>query len=312
MATDDLSLAGKLAAISGAMTRVPKTGRHPQGWHFATEADISDAIRPHLAKHGIAIIPNLKEHTATPVGDQSRGGTRHTVVVEYTITDGTSERVVSWSGEADDWSDKGLNKAMTACRKYFLINLFMIATGDEEADASEGIAWTPPAGSETQQVRPAGGGYGSGPRDPNRPASDKQRGLVGARARAAGLSDENLEQLIMSETGGGMSHLTMGDVDRVLQAIQHFANTGELPAPAQATTPEARRASFDVVRLGQERYERLVELGAEGGVEKARVNEILRAVGVNDMKSLVNAQDPDDMSIFDNCKNLIQAESIKF
>lgn len=313
------SLAAKMSAITGAVARIPKTGRHPsQGWMFATEGDISDAIRPLMAEQGIAVFSSVVEHTYATAAADARA-TRHYVRVEYTITDGTDQMVVFWAGEADDWNDKGLNKALTACRKGFLINTFFVSTGlDDDPDGadigngSQGQGGFQASGGPQQQSCPQQQSGPIRPREPGSPASQAQRNLIMVKAGQAGLSDEHRAAIVYAETGGTLESITKGDVDKVLTAIQHFVNTGELPAARPGASAAAAGAAFDVVKLAQERYDALVSKGGAAGIAKERVNEIIRAGGVNDMKGLVNDKDPDDASIYDLIANLIDGEATKF
>lgn len=127
-------LHARLAEVYSAVSRVEKRGSHPQGWKFATESDISEMLRKELGARGIVIVPRLARHKAREIGRTQKGAPiwRHTVDVVFEVTDGTeSLEPIRWRGQADDASDKGLNKAMTACRKFFLVNLFEVSTGDD-------------------------------------------------------------------------------------------------------------------------------------------------------------------------------------
>lgn len=120
------------------MQRVKKSGKHPQGWTFPTEGDIADMVRAELGARGIVCIPTLLDHGEVGMGQTQRGApiTRHTVRLKFTLSDGKDSLEAEWVGQADDSSDKGLPKAITAARKSFLISAFLISSGDEP-DAHE-------------------------------------------------------------------------------------------------------------------------------------------------------------------------------
>lgn len=138
-------LHAKLAEVYLAVQRVPKTGKHPQGWSFATEGDIADMIRAELGARGIVCSPSILEHSEVVTGSTKSGATitRHTVKVSFVVTDGDRYLESTWYGQADDMSDKGLPKAITAARKTFLLSTFLVSTGDEP-DAHDVLPAAPP------------------------------------------------------------------------------------------------------------------------------------------------------------------------
>jgi ERF superfamily len=216
------SLVHKIAEVCAHMSRLPQTGRHPQGWAYATEADIVDRLRPELAQRGVIIIPALMHHEEREIGKTSRGLCiqRHTVDVRYVVTDGTSEIVIDWRGQADDSSDKGFAKATTAAGKYLLMRLFMLSSG-ADADAhdtqpDEPVAesgWVSPRGQVAQAQAPQ-----------LQLITDAQRGLLWARAKEAGVSGETLHAIIwyttrsVSSTSQVPRHL----MEKVLQNIDNY------------------------------------------------------------------------------------------
>ena len=116
----------KLAAVMGEVSRVPKNGWNAHfKYNFATESDIKDVIRPLLAAQNIALIADMVS--------LSQDGKRTLVEMEFTFACGDTGATISkrfW-GEALDNADKGINKAATFAEKYFLINFFMISTGED-------------------------------------------------------------------------------------------------------------------------------------------------------------------------------------
>ena len=126
-------LAMKLSQIINEMARVPKNGFNNHfKYKYATEMDIKDAIRPALAEKNIAFMSQIIRHT--------QEDNRATIEMEFTFICGDTGATINrtWVNHADDKQDKGIAKAATLCTKYFLINCFLISTGDEELDPDSG------------------------------------------------------------------------------------------------------------------------------------------------------------------------------
>lgn len=175
------SLAEAMAWVWGEVRRVKKTGKHPkQGWMFATESDIADLIRQLCSNAGIVIRQTLHEVLEREIGSTSNGNPihRYTVRVGYTITNGREEWPEQmWQGQADDSSDKGMAKALTACRKTFLIATFQVSSGDdpdgqESPEVQRGAGMRVARGTHTG---PTSGDYPS-PTAKASPPTDEQRG----------------------------------------------------------------------------------------------------------------------------------------
>jgi ERF superfamily protein len=109
-------------------------------YKYATMSDILQEITPLLGKHGLAI---FQSETGRAMFDND-----NVIAIEYAFI------VAHESGETwphalrqtgvstcrnskGGWDDKSLNKCHTAARKYFLLSLFQIPTGEEE-DADKG------------------------------------------------------------------------------------------------------------------------------------------------------------------------------
>ena len=135
-----------LTAISSIMSKVGSIEKRGQnkfhGYDYATAADILHRLQPLLAEHGLVIIPTQKEIRF--LDDQ-----QSILSIDYEFSlylkDGSShpERpVISGMSAARNskggFDDKAANKCLTAANKYFLLNLFKIATGDyDDADSDD-------------------------------------------------------------------------------------------------------------------------------------------------------------------------------
>ena len=101
------SLATKLAEVMGEVVRVPKRGRNEfHQYDYATEADISDAVREGLASRHVILIPSVTSIERAPLAPSKTGGERTltTVHVQITIYDGDSDDliVIQWAGCGED------------------------------------------------------------------------------------------------------------------------------------------------------------------------------------------------------------------
>jgi len=109
-------------------------------YRYATMGDILKEITPLLGRHGIVI---FQSETGRAMFDDD-----NVIAVEYSFTVAhasgeTWPHVIKQTGVSTcrnskgGWDDKSLNKCHTAARKYFLLSLFQIPTG-EEADTDQG------------------------------------------------------------------------------------------------------------------------------------------------------------------------------
>jgi len=133
------TLVQKLAAVMAQVERVPKNGWNDfHKYHYATEADLSDAVRSSLARFGVMLIPTVDKLEWREV--QGKNGTEKiaTLTVRFTATDGKDKLEFTVIGEGQDRGDKATYKAMTGATKYALLKLFLIPTGDDpEKDEEE-------------------------------------------------------------------------------------------------------------------------------------------------------------------------------
>lgn len=118
---------------------VAKTGENKfHGYNYATAADIAHKLQPLMAEAGLVIIQSQKE--AKLVAD----GQLMAVEYEFTLAHITGAQwpekpvytgVSAAKNSKGGFDDKAVNKCHTAARKYFLLSLFHIPTGDyDDAD----------------------------------------------------------------------------------------------------------------------------------------------------------------------------------
>ena len=136
---DRAKLYGKIAAVTAAVSRIPKNGKNTfHNYKYATESDITDGLRELLAGHGLAFLPPSVISWERDETAETKGGPRTRVQLQFALGCCDTGEVFSsivW-GEGQDGGDKGFYKAYTGAVKYFLMKTFLIATGDDpEQDA---------------------------------------------------------------------------------------------------------------------------------------------------------------------------------
>lgn len=135
------SLAARIVAIQAELDNVQKTGWNDyHKFHFATSDDVLSALRPLLAKHGVAVLYRGTEDVAITEAGTTRGGAvkyRTSGYVLYRIvnTDNPDDFLdIRHYAEAIDQEDKGANKLSTSGDKYVNFRLFRVVTGDPRDD----------------------------------------------------------------------------------------------------------------------------------------------------------------------------------
>lgn len=136
-------LYAKIVQVMNDVGPVKKTGYNAfHKYHYLKEEDIINAVRPLLAKHGVAIIPQVLEETVSVVTN-ARGNeeTLCRLRVEFTFVDvDTSDSFsVITVGHGVDPGDKAAYKALTGALKYCLRQLLMISEGGDDPEADEGV-----------------------------------------------------------------------------------------------------------------------------------------------------------------------------
>ena len=131
------SVAQKLARVMLKITALEKSGTNTeQRYKYAPASAIYAHVRPLLAAEGLVVIPMLEEVTQSEAGKTSRGTsiTQTIVRMNMHVTDGSETLEIPWYAESRDFGDKGFSKCMTSALKYFLVDLLLVSTQDEDPD----------------------------------------------------------------------------------------------------------------------------------------------------------------------------------
>lgn len=157
-------IAKRLALATLEIDHVAKRGYNEfHKYNYATAEDIKTAAREALAKHGLVIIPLMRQVYQEAAPNRSKE-IKTMAEFDYVIACEEGSIIVPWTCEAYDTGDKGINKASTGGLKYFLINLLQIPIGDEpDPDGEKQPAKTTTKSRQQKRQRKAGNGKGDGP-----------------------------------------------------------------------------------------------------------------------------------------------------
>jgi hypothetical protein len=134
-------------AIAAIMAELPAIGKEGKaapsqgGYAYRGIEQITGHIQPLLAKHGVAIVPQVQSVDVKDIIVAGKPWTDTTLRVDYLVVgpDG-SQFVASTVGIGRDNSDKGGNKAMTQAYKYLLLQLFCISDSADDGDGTTHVA----------------------------------------------------------------------------------------------------------------------------------------------------------------------------
>lgn len=130
-----------LVAAARDVGDVPKSDfNQQQGFAFRGMESVMAKVGPALRKHGIAgPLPRVidRQVETIEVGQQRKPWRLVTLTVEFTFVGPAGDYLsVVTVGEGFDPGDKASNKAMTGAMKYALVQSLTIASGHDDADAS--------------------------------------------------------------------------------------------------------------------------------------------------------------------------------
>lgn len=215
----------KIAAVAGEAHSVEKDGNNTQlRYRYPTPAVVMQLIKPLLARHNLALLPEVESVEKVDTGAKTQSGqpqvlTRVNMVFHIADAEGGEMLSVRWCGEGLDWSDKGIAKAQTVAVRTFLLNFFQIPSVDEDTDPDrdqpqqhgrsgngnqqEGVRTRPPARSaqapqQQERVDRGTGEIVEAPTDPERAAFSRR---IKAQAQKLQLSGTELKRFSFAHFG---------------------------------------------------------------------------------------------------------------
>lgn len=153
-----LSLSAKIATIANEIGAIAKDGRNDQqGYAFIEYAQVAARARELQAKYGVTIVPTVESYECNEVKNKYGNiGYHYLIKMKFTVINADDENdniITDWVGEATDYGDKGINKAITSSVKYFIMRLYNISEkGEQEADKT--TPEPPVAPRKNQQPKP--------------------------------------------------------------------------------------------------------------------------------------------------------------
>lgn len=227
-----MKLVEKLCEIMATVTYIQKRGKNTHfGYKYATEADVSDAIRKELVKHKVFMLPSQESTTQREIQTKAKNTETITKVrIVYTFLDAESDETLQMTmeGEGQDPGDKGIYKAITGATKYALMKAFLIPTGDDpEGDSGvdernkdrESVTEEDPFGdnplpTHTGKLLPPAGTKGI----------NDARAIIG-HALKLGWTEEQLAEWVEKRTGGTLEDIKAAQAKALLQAIKQEKET---------------------------------------------------------------------------------------
>lgn len=135
-------------AAMAEVQAIRKTERNSaQGFNFRGIDNVLNAFGPAARKHQVTVVPSLREVTQE-VTSTSKGkpATATRLTVEYTVYGPEGDSFVGVvPGEAMDWGDKGVAKAMSVAFRIFLLQALAIPTDEPDPDSESFERDHPPA-----------------------------------------------------------------------------------------------------------------------------------------------------------------------
>lgn len=128
-----------LAAVMADVREVRKTERNTGlNFNFRGIDAVLNAVGPALRQHGVVVMPRVLHYEATPTATANGKSSMHVIAtVEYTFIgpagDSLSATVI---GEAMDYGDKAVPKAMSVAFRTALLQSLALPTDDPDPDAS--------------------------------------------------------------------------------------------------------------------------------------------------------------------------------
>jgi len=133
--------AKKYHAAWKAIESIPKNGFNTYfKYKYVTDQDVLQAVREVLNNNGLIFAASLSDVSRRELEKgNGKKGFLSEVWLTFTITDIDTgySKDFSWASDAEDDSDKSIQKGATAGLKYWLIKTFMIPADSPDTDAGK-------------------------------------------------------------------------------------------------------------------------------------------------------------------------------
>lgn len=165
-------IAAAVVEVMNEVTFVSKDARNThQNYKYASDGDILKQVQPAMAKAGLFFLQDEVSRAEVAEGRLLAVTYSFRLVHKSGVTSPEVYRRTGMSlykNERGNYDDKAANKCQTAARKYFILSLFLIPTG-EDPDAHDGEAKAPIGGATKDRSAPV-----PAPKAPPRPLAQDQ------------------------------------------------------------------------------------------------------------------------------------------
>lgn len=124
----------KIANVMAQVDRIPKSGYNKtHDYHYVTESDVVGTIRPLMAKEKLVLTPDLRRYKVDIHRGRNSDMYIGTTEIRWILRDAESYETLSFGmiGKGIDTLEKDIYKSITGNKKYALITLFMVDSGDD-------------------------------------------------------------------------------------------------------------------------------------------------------------------------------------
>lgn len=214
-----VSLVKMLSEVQKELDKIEKDGKNNrQGFEYVSEAQVKAKLQKKLAEHGIMIIPSYEIlNTWTNQTNNGKSMNYASVMGKFKLTNGTEGLVGSMPGIGMDSGDKAIYKAETGAQKNFLMQLFLMSTGDDPENDSNWNNQQPQYNNYNQNS------YNN--YQPQNQYSNQSNNTFGNFAKPQPKLANETKKKVINEQLSRLSDLNQTDFSKSLAALQsHFPN----------------------------------------------------------------------------------------
>ena len=212
------SLVKELSIIQKELDKIEKDGKNNrQGFDYVSESQVKAKLQKKLADHGIVIIPHYEIlNTWTNQTNNGKSMNYVSVMGSFKLTNGNDEFIGSMPGIGMDSGDKAIYKAETGAQKNFLMQLFLMSTGDD------------PENDDWNNQQPQFNNYGQtafgNPQSQNQYSNSSNNAFNNFSKPQARLANDTKKKVINDQLMQ-LSELNQTDFGKSLAALKsHFPN----------------------------------------------------------------------------------------
>lgn len=214
------TLITELSSIQKELDKIEKDGKNNrQGFDYVSEAQVKAKLQKKLAERGIMIVPRF-EILNTWSNQTNNGKSMNYVSVMgyFKLTNGSDEYSGSMPGIGMDSGDKAIYKAETGAQKNFLMQLFLMSTGDDPENDSN---WNNQQQPQFNNYNQEGfNGY-----QPQNQYGNQANNSYGNYAKPQSRLANDAKKKVINEQLAALSELNQTSFDKSLAALKsHFPN----------------------------------------------------------------------------------------